>query len=197
MNAGQLKAEFSFPHRYEVKVLESYSLVHPTEKLYHFPAELEEGDRSGAYVRVAPEGAPAWIGFFVLGFDSEQVASGIYSCPNAAWLCVAVGGYAYVINTTHPEDWFQIAQRPVVAIRSIPELNLLLFTGFTDINAVGESGLLWTTERLSWEGLSISKIDQSSLHGLGWDAIADKEVPFEVDLLTGKSQGGARPARKS
>jgi hypothetical protein len=195
MKAGQLKSEFAFPRRYEVKVLESYSLVHPTEKLYHFPAELEEGDRAGAHVRVAPEGASAWIGFFALGFDSEQVASGIYSCPNAASLCVAVGGYAYVINTANPEDWFQIVQRPVVQVRAVPELSLLLFAGFTDISAVGESGLLWTTERLSWEGLSISKIDKGNLHGMGWDAIADKEVPFEVELLTGKSHGGARPQR--
>jgi hypothetical protein len=31
------------------------------------------------------------------------------------------------------------------------------------------------------------------LLGRGWDALADKEVPFTVDLKTGKHIGGARP----
>jgi hypothetical protein len=70
---------------------------------------------------------------------------------------------------------------------------LLLFVGFTTITAVGPSGLAWTTERLSWEGLSMIEITGQKLRGLGWDALADKEAPFEVDLLSGESRGGARP----
>ena len=33
---------FFFPRNYEIKALESYSLVHPAEKLYQFPVQLEE-----------------------------------------------------------------------------------------------------------------------------------------------------------
>ena len=54
---------FAFPHSYEVKALESYSLAHPLEKLHHFPAELEEGDRTGVYLRVVPKSGAPWIGF--------------------------------------------------------------------------------------------------------------------------------------
>jgi len=168
---------FFFPRNYEVKALESYSLVHPAEKFHQFPAQLEEQDRNGVYVRVVPKEAPAWIGFFALGFESEQVASGIYSCPDPNSLCVAVGGYVYI------------------EVRALPELKLLLFTGFTSITAFGEAGPLWTTEKLSWEGITAIEVKEQTLYGNGWDALADKEVPFEVDLLTGVSKGGARPGK--
>lgn len=184
---------FAFPHNYEVKLLESY-LLHPAEKLYQFPADVEEGDRTGVYLRIAPQNGAPWVGFFALGFDSDKVASGIYSCPDPDSLCVAAGGYAYVVNTRNPQDWFHLGQRPVVDVRGVDEQKLLLFTGFVDISAVGAAGLLWTTDRLSWEGVTIGEVSGHILRGMGWDALTDKEVAFEVDLSTGKSSGGARPA---
>jgi hypothetical protein len=87
----------------------------------------------------------------------------------------------------------RIEQRPVVDLRVLSQHGLLLFAGFTSITAFGNSGIDWTTERLTWEGLTISAIDGDKLLGHGWDALADKEVPFEVDLKTGKHTGGARP----
>jgi hypothetical protein len=184
---------FNFPRHYEVKLLEAAPPVHPLEKLHHYPVELEEGDRSGAYVRVASQRGPAWTGFFALGFDSNQVVSALASCPDPDSLCVVVGGYAYVVKANDPAQWFRVEQRPVVDFRSLPAQHILLFTGFTTMTAVGSAGVAWTTERLSWEGISITEISGDKLRGLGWDALADKEVRFEVDLLTGKHTGGARP----
>jgi len=198
MSAEQaaIHVNYVFPHNYEINVRESYSLIHPAEKLYQFPAQLEEGDRTGVYLRVAKKDCGPWIGFFAQGFDSDEVANGVYSCPDPDWLCAVARGYAYLVDSANPQRWVQIEQRPVVAVRALPELKLLLFVGFTSITVLGESQQLWTTERLSWEGISISAIQEATLHGMGWDAPADKEVPFEVDLLTGKSKGGARPALK-
>ncbi|HKE31663.1 MAG TPA: hypothetical protein VKD65_08060, partial [Candidatus Angelobacter sp.] len=136
------------------------------------------------------------IGFFAQGFDSPQVAHGVFSCPDPDWLCAVVGGYGYLVASSNPQRWIQVEQRPVVAVRAVVELKLLLFVGFTSITILRESARLWTTERLSWEGITISEIQGTKLTGTAWDAIADKEVPFEIDLLTGKSQGGARPAVK-
>jgi hypothetical protein len=185
--------EFTFPHNYEVRMLEATPPVHPIEKLYHYPAELEEGDRSGAYLRVTPQIGPAWVGFFALGFDSDQVVSSICSTPDPERFCVVVGGYAYLVKAAEPADWLRVEQRPVVDLRVLPQQSLLLFVGFTSITAVGGSGIAWTTKRLSWEGLTITEIDGDKLLGHGWDALADEEVPFEVDLKTGKHTGGARP----
>jgi hypothetical protein len=185
--------DFTFPRSYEVRVLEAAPPVHPVEKLYHYPVEMEEGDRSGAYVRVVPQGGPAWVGFFALGFDSDQVVSEVCSSPDPDSFCTVVGGYAYVVKADDPAQWFRVEQRPVVDLRVLSQYGLLLFAGFTTITAVGSAGIAWTTERLSWEGLMIIDIKGDKLLGRGWDALGDKEVPFEVDLKTGKHMGGARP----
>jgi hypothetical protein len=185
--------DFTFPRNYEVRVLESAPPVHPIEKMYHYPAELEEGDRSGVYLRVAPNRGPAWAGFFALGFDSDQVVSQVCSSPDPDSFCVVVGGYAYMVKADDPAQWMRVAQIPVMDLRVLSQQGLLLFAGFTSITAIGNSGIAWTTERLSWEGLSITDIKGDRLLGHGWDALADKEVPFEVDLKTGKHTGGASP----
>src|SRR5262249_18078398 len=187
----ELRLDFVFPRNYEVRLLESAPPVHPVEKLYHYPVELEEGDRAGAYVRVAPEEGPAWIGFFALGFESGQVVSALASCPDPDSFCAVVGGYAYVVKANDPTQWFRVEQRPVVDMRPLPRQGILLFTGFTTMTAVGRDGIAWTTGRLSWEGVSITELTGDKLHGMGWDALTDKEAPFEVDLLTGKHTGGA------
>jgi len=185
--------DFTFPANYEVKILESAPPVHPLEKLHHYPIELEEGDRTGAYVRVIPREGPAWTAFFALGFESDGVVSAICSCPDPDFFCAVVGGYGYVVKANDPAQWFRLDQRPVVEFRVLTQPKLLLFSGFTNISAVGTSGLAWTTERLSWEGVKITAIEGEKLRGTGWDALSDNEVPFEVDLATGKHTGGARP----
>lgn len=188
-----LKFDFTFPHNYEVKLLDSAPPVHPVEKLHHYPVELEEGDRAGIYLRVIPREGTPWRGFFALGFESGQVVNEVCSCPDPDSVCATVGGYAYVVKATDPAHWFRVEQRPVVELRALPEQGLLIFAGFTGLSALGREGVTWTTGRLSWEGVSITEISGDKLRGLGWDAMADKEVPFEVDLLSGKHTGGARP----
>jgi hypothetical protein len=188
-----LKFDFTFPRNYQVKLLEAAPPVHPLERLYHYPVELEEGDRTGAFLRVTPREKMAWTGFFALGFESDQVVNVVCSCPDPDSLCVVTGGYAYVVKATEPTQWLRIDQLPVMELRALPEQRLLLFAGFTSISALGDEGLKWTTERLSWEGVAITEIKGTILQGLGWDAFTDQEVRFEVDLLTGKHTGGARP----
>lgn len=185
--------DFTYPHNYDAKLLSEPPPVHPLEKLWHYPMKLEEGDRTGTYVRVVPQRGPAWTGFFALGFNSEQVVSAICACPDPDAVCVVVGGYAYVMSVLDPSRWFQVEQRPVVDLRVASKAELLLFTGFTSVTAVGKSGIAWQTEKLSWEGVRITAVDSEKLHGFGWDAKSDQEVAFEVDLKTGKHEGGARP----
>jgi len=187
------RLDFTFPRNYEIKILEAAPPVHPIEKLYHYPVELEEGDRAGVYVRVAPRTGAAWNGFFALGFDSDRVVSALAACPDPDSVCVVCGGYAYVVKSTDPAQWFRVEQRPVVDLRALLPQAILLFTGFATMTAVGRDGIAWTTQRLSWEGVAIRGIEGNVLRGMGWDALADKEVPFEVDLLTGKHTGGSRP----
>jgi hypothetical protein len=185
--------DFTFPRNYEIRMLEAAPPIHPVEKLYHYPVELEEGDRNGAYLRITPPSGPAWVGFFAQGFDSNQVVNEVCSTPDPESFCAVVGGYAYIVKAGNPAQWLRVEQRPVVDLRVLTQQGLLLFAGFTSITAMNRSGIAWTTERLTWEGLTITEIVGDTLRGKGWDALTDKEAPFEVDLRTGKHTGGAKP----
>jgi|SRR5690242_19851875 len=188
-----MRFDFTFPREYEIKVLESPPPVHPLEKLYHYPMELEEGDRNGVYARVAPRSGTPWFGFFASGFDSPQVMNAVCSCPDPRTVCVIAGGYAYAVKAIHPTEWFRVEQRPVMELRTVSDQQLLLFTGFTSISALGREGIAWNSERLSWEGIRLDGIRGHVLQGFGWDALTDREIAFELDLRTGKHTGGARP----
>jgi hypothetical protein len=189
----QFRLDVTFARNYEFKLLESAPPIHPVERIHHYPVELEEGDRAGSYVRIEPRGRPAWTAFFAQGFDSPLAINAICGCPDPNSLCAIVGGYGYVVKAFDSGMWFRIEQRPVTHLRVLSQQQLILFAGFTSITALGVSGIEWTTERLSWEGISISEIKGNELQGLGWDAIANREVPFVVDLRTGRHSGGARP----
>lgn len=188
-----LQLILDFPRDYEIKPLSSAPPVHPIEKLYHYPMELEEGDRAGLYARVEPKGRSPWTGFFALGFDSDQAVNAICSCPHPDSACVVAGGYAYIVTASDPELWFRLEQWPVTTLRVLVKQRLILFGGFTTITAIGVSGVSWTTDRLSWEGITLGEIRDNKLHGTGWDAMANREVPFAVDLDSGRHSGGARP----
>jgi hypothetical protein len=57
-------------------------------------------------------------------------------------------------------------------------------------DAWGSQGLAWESARLSWEGVRVTGIEDNILHGVGWNLLTDKEVPFTLNLLTGHHQGG-------
>ena len=117
--------------------------------------------------------------------------TGIFACPNPQELCAVAGGYAYVIDTAHPEQSTHVSLKPVVDVRSLAAQELLLFVGFHVIVARGRGGMAWESARLSWEGVRVTGVEGNTLHGLGWNLLTDREVGFSIDLLTGQHQGGA------
>lgn len=186
--------DHTFPHAWEARLLREY-LPMPGQQLYQFPGEIEEHERDGIYLQVKPMAGAAWTGFFARGFDAPNAVTGIFSCPDPDWLCALCGGYAFMVNAADPTRWEQVPQRPALDVRIAPADGLLLFAGFSSITAYGAQGHAWTTGQLSWEGLHIDQVGAGVLTGRGWDPVADKEVPFEVDLRTGKHTGGAAPRK--
>jgi hypothetical protein len=151
--------------------------------------------RGALQLMVRPATGGAFLATCALGFTDPSMPTGIFPCPRPQEMCAVAGGYAYIVDTTHPEFCTHITLKPVVEVRSLPEQNLLLFSGFHTIIAWGEQGQAWQTAKLSWEGLRITGIEGNTLHGFGWNLMTDKEVAFSVDLLTGQHQGGGFPSQ--
>jgi hypothetical protein len=135
--------------------------------------------------------APPFLATCALGFRDAIVPSGIWSCPNPNEICAVSGGYAYLIDTTEPDRFTMTPYRPVLEVRPIAAIGLLLFVGHHGILAWGESGHAWQSEKLSDEGVTITAIEATHLHGLGWNMMADKETEFTLDLKTGLRIGSA------
>jgi hypothetical protein len=141
---------------------------------------------------LAPEGSSSedmniepFLATCALGFRDPAVPTGLWSTPNPDEICAVSGGYAYIIDTTAPDRFTMIPYRPVLEIRPIASHNLLLFASHHSILAWGNRGQAWQSEKLTSEGLTITSIEDGTLHGQGWDMITDKESPFALDLRTG------------
>jgi hypothetical protein len=182
MSAASLALMFT--RSWTVEVLEKRPLIAPAQQ-YVFPRQAEEVERGALELLVKPAEGETFLATCALGFADPAAPTGVWSCPHPDWLCAVSGGYAYVIDTTDPAQWNQIAYRPVLEVRPLPEQQLLLFVGHHSMLAWGHDGQTWQTERLSWEGIQITGITGDTLYGLGWDLMADKDVPFAIDLKNG------------
>ncbi len=182
-----------FERRWGAEVLERAPLIAPARR-YTYPrvvaGEEDAMARGALELLVRVDGAGTFLATCALGFRSPEMPTGVWGCPRAEEMCAVAGGYAYVIDTRRPEASTHVEMRPVVAVRELVELGLLLFAGFHTVAAWAADGMAWESGRLSWEGLRLGEVEGEALHGWGWDVRTDRELPFTVDLRTGRHEGG-------
>jgi hypothetical protein len=187
------KVELAFPHHYEVEVLEKEKVVN--ERPVRIPASPEEVD--SLHVRVTPADAPPWVGSFARGFGNDDLVTGVYAWPDGVSLAVVSAGYGYVCKASESgRNWVRLQPMPITDVRTMPEHRLILFADFTHVFAYGPERSTWKSERLSWDGVTITQVATNHVFGLAWDAMQDKEVEFVIDVRTGEHTGGARPWAK-
>lgn len=188
MNEGE------FARAWSAEVLQRPPLIAPARQ-YTWPVAIageEDAMARGALqVAVRPQEGGSFLANCALGFVDPAMPSGIWGCPRATEICAVAGGYAYVADVRSPERCTQIGLRPVVSVHSAVEAGLLLFAGFHTMVAWGSEGQAWETPRLSWDGVRVLAVEGWSVHGFGWDLMADEEVRFDLDLRSGKATGGA------
>lgn len=187
-----------FARGWQAEVLDRPPLIAPVRQ-FVYPRQIageEETLARGALVlRVRPTSGGEFLATCARGFADERLPTGVFPCPNARELCALAGGYAYIIDTSTPEVSTHIALRPVVQLLSHSDPALLLFVGFHTIVAWGDEGLAWASTRLSYEGIRITEVNAGELRGTGWDLQTDKEIPFTLDLRTGRHTGSPFPPR--
>ena len=186
-------AEVTFHHDWQAEILKASPLIAPARQ-FTYPQQIAgEEDalaRGALQLLIKPTTGGTFLATCALGFTDRSMPTGVYACPNPHKLCALAGGYAYIIDTLNPQISTHIRLKPVVEVRSLVSQNLLLFVGFHTMLAWGTDGEVWHTQRLSWEGITITGVDGDTLRGTGWNMLADKDVPFTVDLKPGHHQGG-------
>jgi hypothetical protein len=182
-----------FPRSWTVEILNSPPLITPARHFVYpqkIHGEEEALARGALQLIIKPANGAQFLATCALGFTDPTMPTGVFTCPNPDELCAVSGGYAYIIDTLHPERSTHIALKPVAHILPVPQHGLLLFAGFHTILAWNAGGEAWQTGKLSWEGVKISGVEGDTLHGTGWNLLADEERPFTVDLRTGHHEGG-------
>jgi hypothetical protein len=182
-----------FARTWTFEILKTPPLIAPAQQ-FIYPQQIageEDALARGAFqLMVHPANGGTFLATCALGFTDPTMPTGIFACPNPQEMCALAGGYAYIVDTAHPQHCTHIAMKPVVEVRPVVPQGILLLVGFHSILAWGAGGIAWETARLSWEGIRITNIEGTTLHGMGWNLLTDREVAFEVDLLTGRHQGG-------
>lgn len=182
-----------FAASWSAQVLDKPPLIAPARQFVYplfVPGEEDAMNRGAALLNVKPSGAQNFLATCALGFSNPQLPSGVWSTPDADSMLAVAGGYAYRVNTQTPERCEHLALRPVTAVLAVPEAALLLLAGFDRVSAVGADGVLWTSERLSWEGVTLGEVRDGKLHGTGWNMMDDRDVTFAIDLADGSHTGG-------
>jgi len=182
--------QLPFPHDFSVELAESAGAERPV-RIPIAPEEVES-----LLVRFTPAAAEPWLGAFARGFAADDLISGVFGWPDGKSVAVVAAGYGYVVNVADPKSWVRLQPMPITGVEILPEHKLIVFADFTHMFAYNAERNLWKTERLSWDGLSVTQLGTDHIFGTAWDAMQDKEVEFVVDVRTGEHTGGARPWAK-
>jgi hypothetical protein len=176
---------FAFPHNWQAKVLSTRPLILPS-RTFVYPVQAEEVERGALEVLITPASGSVFLATFALGYHDPAAPTGVWATPNPDWLCALSGGYAYLLNTANPAEFTHLEMRPALSVHVLPQHNLLLFAGHHDLLAWGAEGERWQSEKLSWEGITLTEITDKAINGTGWDLITDRDTEFSISPLTGK-----------
>jgi hypothetical protein len=156
----------------------------------YVPGEEDAMARGALLLDIKPLIGGNFLATCALGFKDPALPTGVFACPKPDDLLAVAGGYAYLIDTLNPNRCLHIPIHPVTQLFAAPANGLLFLAGFHTVGAIGANGLRWQTQRVSWEGVTLSGVSGGRLHGVGWNLHTDKEVPFSVDIENGKHEGG-------
>lgn len=182
-----------FPRSWTARILTAPPLIAPARQYVYpqyVPGEEDAMGRGALLLDVKPSAGANFLATCALGFRDPSLPTGVFACPRADDLLALAGGYAYLVDTLSPERCLHLPLRPVAQIFPAPAVGLILLAGFHHVLAVDAAGIRWQSARLSWEGVTMTHVDDHQLHGTGWNMRTDREVPFAIDLATGAHTGG-------
>jgi hypothetical protein len=120
----------------------------------------------------------------------EPIEVELYATPDPDSLLVDAGGTFYWVPVPSPESFEDITPSgDVRQIRFLQEPRLILLVTDQEIVALGDQGVKWDTGRIAIDGIEITDVSHTHIHG-----VADADIesrPFSVDLETGISVGGS------
>jgi hypothetical protein len=142
--------------------------------------------REGYVVRFTDSRGGHWVGNFQPGLGGIDTA---IEHPDGQRAIVIADGQGYIVDPEDRERRKYFGGQ-IEVVLPVAGLGILFGNGLW-FEALGVSGLLWTSDRISWDGMRGLNIDGSRLTGESWDPLSDSWIPFELEVSTGHSRGGS------
>ncbi len=161
----------------------------PTHGPMYIPV-AENGKKfysEGYVVKFTKSDGSTWVANFKLGW-----ANCCYTREyKTGKVLVIANGMGYLMNPDSeiPEKTFGISIREVIPIDD----EQLIFADDTKIELFDGSGIVWTSPRISWDGIRNLELNDSFLTGESYDPVndADTWIDFRVNLVTKEIEGGS------
>jgi hypothetical protein len=127
-----------------------------------------------------------WVGNFAGGFGEYCT---VVSFPETS-LCVVVAyGMGYVVE---PETATCVAEfgGAIQGGTSLGARGLLVYD-HNELNIIAQTGSIWRSPRLSWEGITEVEVYTNCVAGLAYAVVTDQWCGFALNLHTHQLIGGA------
>ncbi|WAC71211.1 hypothetical protein OU995_16610 [Roseateles sp. SL47] len=160
---------------------------------FAYPGYLPDRWMNGASIRFDAAPRASWVGHFLSGRESPNAVSFCCDHPDGVHALVIAGGIAYQVAPANPADWIELPIRPVMGGCASASANAVALFDYSRMLVLYADGDSWTSAAVSWDGLKNVRERNGVLFGDGWDAAENEPAPFEVDLRTRRTLGGAAP----
>jgi hypothetical protein len=127
-----------------------------------------------------------WLGTFEACGIGD--ITGVFAGPASYQLCVVAQGLSYCVDLRSPRRGASIVQEAVTQVERVIGRDLLLFVTFSDIVALGPTGVAWKTSRVAWDGLVVPTADADSIQCTADALCAIDRVVLDTD--TGRQTEG-------
>jgi hypothetical protein len=152
-----------------------------------FPPNDFAAYREGLVVRIADAGHE-WVGNFQPGLSRF---SAVEVLPNGKHVLVVSGGAGYIVDPATRSLMRELGGA-IIGLLRYESANLLVVNhqGIA-FEAIGSSGTVWKTARISWDGFRNVRVAADEIVGEAWRPFGQEWVPFSVNILNGQVEGGA------
>lgn len=144
--------------------------------------------REGIVVEFEASDGTSWVGNFQPGLVRGH--SQVVRHPDGKSLVVVAGGTAYVVDPESRALVGSFGAQIDTVILDQDRHQLIIGNGLW-FEALGASGLIWRSRRLSWDGVRNVRISDAHLRGEAWNPVDDGWSEFRLDLQSGRVVGGS------
>jgi len=153
-----------------------------------FSATGQGTHREGLVVRFFPP-TGSWVGNFQRGLSSLDE---VFAHPDRRHVVVVAGGTAYVLDAEGHNVVAHFGVQ-IEQILLVPESNFVLLGNGLWFEALGPTGTVWRSRRISWDGMRNVTLAGTIVRGEAYapEGLDGTWYPFEVDVMTGSVSGGS------